>query len=75
MIEEQPGIARPMLSRGESLPVGSDGGKDKPIRTTSFDTATLYQKQGSITMTNGMNIEWFSIYHYRKIKLFSLLEI
>jgi len=43
------------LSRGESLPAGSDGtvlGKDKPIRTTSFDTATHYSKQGSITTTN-----------------------
>ncbi len=48
-----------MLSRGESLPGGADGpnmGKDKPIRTTSFDTATLYSKQGSITTTNGIQI-------------------
>jgi hypothetical protein len=48
---------RPMLARGDSLPTGSESGvsivKDKPIRTTSFDTATLYSKQGSITTTNG----------------------
>ncbi|CAL8099875.1 unnamed protein product [Orchesella dallaii] len=47
---------RPMLSRGESLPAGAEPGlsvvsKDKPIRTTSFDTSTMY-KQGSITTTN-----------------------
>jgi len=55
-VDDQGNSSRPMLSRGESLPVGSDGvniSKDKPIRTTSFDTATLYQKQGSITTTNG----------------------
>jgi hypothetical protein len=47
---------RPSLSRGESLPSGIDGGlnigKDKPIRTGSFDTSALYSKQGSITTTN-----------------------
>ena len=58
ILEEQPSIGRPSLSRGDSLPSGTEGnlnvGKDKPLRSTSsFDTATLYAKQGNITTTNG----------------------
>ena len=56
MLDESP-PNRPPLSRGESLPAGAEGGlnvgKDKPLRTSSFDTAALYSKQGSITTTNG----------------------
>ncbi|CAG7837502.1 unnamed protein product [Allacma fusca] len=55
VLEDQ-SIGRPPLSRGESLPSGAEAvltvGKDKPHRTSSFDTATLYAKQGNITTTN-----------------------
>lgn len=58
-LDEQSVSARPPLSRGESLPSGPAGenngigGKDKPLRTSSFDSSALYSKQGSITTTNG----------------------
>jgi len=49
-----------LISRSESLSAVADPilGKDQCLRTTSFDTSTLY-KQGSITTTNGkLAITW-----------------